>query len=72
MERPKLFSPNESKADRIIRVIIGLVFIALGYIYSPWLYIIAAISLITAADGFCLVYWILGISTKKTNNKKQN
>ena len=65
MERPKLFSPNESKADRIIRVIVGLVFIALGYVYSPWLYIIAAIALITAADGFCLAYWLIGISTKK-------
>ncbi|MBU0535745.1 MAG: DUF2892 domain-containing protein [Nanoarchaeota archaeon] len=65
MKRPKIFTPNEGKTDRIIRVLVGLAFIALGYMYTPWLYVIAAISLITAADGFCLLYWLFGWTTKK-------
>ena len=65
MQREKFFKSNEGNADRVIRAIVGLVFIYLGYIYTPWLYVVAAIALLTAADGFCLLYWLLGISTKK-------
>jgi hypothetical protein len=65
MQREKFFKANEGTADRVIRAIVGLVFIYLGHIYTPWLYIIAALGLITAADGFCGLYWLMGWSTKK-------
>ena len=65
MKKAKFFEKNEGKADRILRALIGAVFLWLGYAYSPWLYIIAAIALITAIDGFCRAYKLLGISTLK-------
>jgi hypothetical protein len=65
VKKTKCCMKNEGKADRIVRLIVGLVFIVLGYMYSPWLYIIAAIALLTAATGFCCAYKIFGINTKK-------
>lgn len=65
VKKAKCCEKNEGKIDRIIRVIIGVVFIVLGYMYSPWLYIIAAIALVTAATGFCCAYKLFGINTKK-------
>ena len=56
---------NEGMWDRIIRVILALVFAYLGYVYSAWWYVLSAISIITAITGFCLLYKLLGISTAK-------
>ncbi|PIN87080.1 hypothetical protein COV19_01530 [Candidatus Woesearchaeota archaeon CG10_big_fil_rev_8_21_14_0_10_44_13] len=65
MRRGKFFAPNEGRTDRMIRALLGLVFLYMGLTISPWLYIIAAIAFLTAIDGFCLLYWLLGISTRK-------
>jgi len=66
MKRGKFFAQNEGRTDRVIRALLGLAFLYLGLTISPWLYILAAIAFITAADGFCLLYWIFGWSTKET------
>ncbi len=63
-----MFTPNESKVDRIIRLIVGVILLYVGYAYlsSPWnwvAYVVGAIAVITAATGFCLLYRLLGIST---------
>ncbi len=61
---------NEGAADRIIRLLIGLALIGIGYFYLSGaaaivLYVLGAISLITAATGFCALYKLLGASTLK-------
>lgn len=62
---------NESKLDRIIRVVLGVVLLALyltnvvtgtlGIIFV----ILAAIALITGLVGFCPLYVLLKIRTNK-------
>ena len=62
--------PNENKLDRIVRLIIGIFALIIGYfmpsgIWQNIVYIIGAIGLFTAFTGFCLLYNIFGISTLK-------
>lgn len=52
---------NESKNDRIMRVVLGVVLIGLGGV--GWLSIPGAIVLVTGIVGFCPLYKVLGIST---------
>ena len=59
---------NESVNDRIIRLVVGLVFVFAGYYWfsGTWqvvLYILGAVSLLTSLTGFCLIYKIFGINT---------
>jgi len=63
---------NESKTDRIIRFVFGIVLTIIGYtVFSGFvqviLYVLAFIALFTSVTGFCLIYKIFEISTiKKT------
>ena len=61
---------NESKLDRIIRLILAFIFFVLAFWFSAGLiqiilYVISAIMLITSITGFCLLYKIFGIDTNK-------
>lgn len=60
---------NEGPVDRIIRAILGLALIGLSFALTGTLKIVlivvGAVSLITAATGFCLLYTLLGIDTSK-------
>ena len=61
---------NMSQTDRIIRAIIGAVSLLLAmFVFDGGLatvfYVIAAIMLITALIGMCLLYIPFKISTKK-------
>ena len=61
---------NESGLDRIIRVILAVVFFVLGaYVFTGALsivaYVLALAMLITAITGFCLLYKLIGINTDK-------
>jgi hypothetical protein len=66
------FSRNESPIDRIIRIVlgIGLAGLALaGGIAAPLLYIVwlvAAVLVVTGIVGFCPLYALLRVSTKRT------
>ena len=65
---------NESTMDRTLRVVIGVAAFAVGrFVFtgtlSTILYVIGAIALITGIIGFCGLYALLGISTKKTKDK---
>ncbi|MEM4637757.1 MAG: DUF2892 domain-containing protein [Candidatus Woesearchaeota archaeon] len=62
---------NVGMIDRMIRFIIAIIFIILGFLYSPWWFIIAAIALITALLGWCGLYSLLGINTCKVNKTKK-
>lgn len=58
---------NESNLDRIIRLILAIIFFVLGvYVFTGVLSIIlGVVMLITAATGFCLLYKLFGINTDK-------
>jgi hypothetical protein len=57
---------NEGSADRIIRIIVGLVLISLVFIgpKTPWGWI-GILPLATGLVGFCGLYAVLGINTCK-------
>ena len=65
---------NESPMDRIIRIAmgIGLAGLALaGAITAPMLYIVwvvAAVALVTGIVGFCPLYALLRVSTKRAGH----
>ncbi len=63
---------NESTTDRVIRAIVGVVLIGIGWFYlgnntlGIVLDVVGVVTLFTAATGFCLLYKLFGdFSTKK-------
>jgi len=70
--RPKTMKSNEGTTDRIIRLILGVVLIIIGWPVlgnnTPGVIfdIIGVVLLITGIAGFCGIYKVLGISTIKT------
>ncbi|MFA5856600.1 MAG: DUF2892 domain-containing protein [Candidatus Pacearchaeota archaeon] len=63
---------NIGKNDKIIRVVVAVVLLLVGYLnrmaFGAWqylLYVVAIILLVTVAIGFCLPYQWLGINTCK-------
>ena len=54
---------NVGKIDRIIRFGVGVVGLVLGFLMSPWFFILALGGFFTAATGFCGLYTIFGIKT---------
>ncbi len=62
--------PNESNVERIIRVIAGLVLIAVGFWFIGGTVgiivgIIGFVPLLTGIIGYCPAYGLLGFSSKK-------
>jgi hypothetical protein len=53
------------KADRYVRLLIGVVIIAVGIIYQSWWGLIGLVPLLTAGMNFCPLYTIFGMSTDK-------
>ncbi len=60
---------NVGNVDRVLRLILGLVIIALGFINQSWWGLVGIILLFTAAVGWCPAYLPFGISTCKTDTK---
>ena len=60
---------NESTTDRVIRFLLSRVLFYFAFqSAAPWnwiLGIVAAVLLFTAITGFCGLYRVLGISTKR-------
>ncbi len=61
---------NVGKTEKIVRLILGLVFVWLGYAGSPWWYLVAIILILTASIGFCPLSKLLGINTCKQKETK--
>ena len=61
-----MFAKNEGTIDRALRVVIGLVLIALVFVgpKTAWGWI-GLIPLVTGLVGFCPAYRLLGIRTCK-------
>ncbi|MBU0690414.1 DUF2892 domain-containing protein [bacterium] len=60
---------NVGGADRAIRIILGLVILALGYFYHSWWGLVGLIPLLTGLFRFCGAYPMLGINTCKTKTE---
>ena len=62
---------NESNADRIVRAVLGIVLLFLGFggmLAGTWTIVaevVGAVMLLTAAIGFCPLYAVFKFSTKK-------
>ncbi len=56
---------NVGMVDRIIRLIIGLAILSWGIKYSNWWGLIGLVPLFTGLAGYCALYSLFGISTKK-------
>jgi hypothetical protein len=63
---------NMGAVDRSIRALVGLALIIIGVLTGLWwLYIIAAIMLITSAVGICPLYLPLKIRTMTKKEKEK-
>jgi len=58
-----MMGQNVGMADRIVRIILAVVFIILALIYSPWWFIPAVIALVTGIVGWCGLYALFGWNT---------
>ncbi len=64
-----MFKTNEGTADRALRVIVGIVLLALyvmGTVTGVWAWgalIVGIIALVTGLVGTCPLYMVLGLST---------
>ncbi len=63
---------NVGTTEKIIRVILGIGALYLGYVYNPWWYLLAAILIITAAIGWCPLTAMLGINTCKKSEENSD
>jgi len=59
---------NMGKADRIIRGVVGIAVLYLGYYYQSWWGAVGIIPLGTAIAGVCPAYLPFGISSCKTSD----
>ena len=64
-----MFRPNESTADRAIRVVIGLAALAAFFLLPDagwrWWLLLGLVPLITGLVGWCALYQLFGLSTKR-------
>lgn len=61
---------NEGTIDRLVRAVAGVIILYMAYssfsgILSVIGYVVGAVLVVTAATGYCHLYKILGVSTKK-------
>ena len=69
---------NEGTVDRIIRVVVGIVLLYIGFVDKQWVTgtpsiiigIVGLIPLIIGIVGFCPLYRVLGIRTCKTSEEE--
>lgn len=62
---------NVGSYDRTIRIILGLVIIALGINFQNWWGLIGIVPITTAFIGWCPAYLPFGMSTCKTEKSNQ-
>mgnify|MGYP002265474216 CR=1 FL=1 len=60
---------NVGAVDQIVRGVIAIVFLYLGYAYSYWFLIVTILLILTIITGYCWPYTLLGINTAKKSKK---
>ncbi len=56
---------NVGSVDKVIRIILGVLIIALGIYNQSWWGLVGIVPLFTAFISWCPVYSLIGISTNK-------
>ena len=56
---------NVGSPDRLIRIVLGLAAIAAGILFHTWWGALGLILIVTAGIGWCPIYRVLGLSSKK-------
>ncbi len=56
---------NVGGADRVFRILLGIIIIIIGVIYGSWWGLIGLIPLLTGLIGWCPMYLPFGIKTCK-------
>ncbi len=62
-------SVNVGNLDRAIRLILGVVMLALGYFYGSWWGLIGLIPVGTAVFGRCGLYSLCSVTTCRVKEK---
>ena len=63
-----MLTSNLGKKERLIRLIAGLIFVALGLVWKVWSLIPGVALLLTALVAWCPVSSLLGVSTARTED----
>jgi hypothetical protein len=56
---------NVGNVDKVVRVLLAIVFVVLGLTVSYWFFILTVILLFTVFTSFCALYKVVGINTCK-------
>jgi hypothetical protein len=64
------FEKNVGKTDRIIRLILGIVIIAVGIYFNSWWGLLGLILIFTAITARCALYYPFGINTCRVKQAK--
>ena len=56
---------NVGNTDRMIRIIAGIIILAIGVYYGSWWGLVGLIPLLTGLTRSCVLYKMLGINTCK-------
>ena len=69
----KLLPTNEHSIERVLRVVIGLVLLALVFVgpKTPW-GLVGLVPLATGALGSCPLYTLFGVSTCPTRTRTES
>ena len=62
---------NVGTLDRVLRIVIGVVVVALGIYHHAWWGVLGIIPLFTASVSSCPLYMPFGISTSKKETTKK-
>ncbi len=62
---------NVGKADKAVRLVVGVAIIAAGVYSQSWWGAIGAVPILTARMGWCPPYSLLGINTCATRSAGQ-
>lgn len=55
---------NVGSIDRLIRIVLGVVAIALGFIFKSWWGVVGVVPILTGVLNYCPAYSLIGESTK--------
>ncbi len=55
--------PNVGSIDRILRLVLGLALLGVGYYYQSWWGLLGLIPLLTAVVRFCPAYTLFHLNT---------
>lgn len=62
--------PNVGGFDRILRALVGLVLLGVGYYFKSWWGLVGIVPLSTAIFRFCPAYLPIGLNTCELKKKE--